>query len=97
MSLRFIERDGKKILQEKCASIEDPLIAKWRDVPLEPDEPEYIIREYAIQTPGNMMTLVRLIDERLVEKLVDSLWSDLTTDGEKGDAIREYRKWVPKI
>lgn len=106
MSLRFIDRDGKKILQEWVkASMKDPLVSAWEDVPIyeEPKEPEYLIAYGYRGASGKGISLVstvdcntRLIDERLVEKLAQWIESVEHQFLSPIMVLKEYRKHVPK-
>lgn len=106
-NLRWINRDGKMILQQQ--DTEKPMIHKdlpdyliWRDVPMheEPKESEYVIANACDCAGQSSKVNTRLIDERLVNKLVEALEFCLLdypkSCGRKAmSALEQYRKHVP--
>jgi hypothetical protein len=109
MSLRFIERDGKKILQEEVRNVEG---FTWRDVPLvelKPDEPKwhkgyYCDKDQKIHLPNTISPHcehcnVLLIDSRPVKALIDVLskschYSDIN---QQVELIDLHRKVVEQL
>jgi hypothetical protein len=104
LKLRWITRDGKKVLQQWTNWLEPTTRTDycWEDVPVEeaPKEPEYytaiVGKGGDLNWAGGIFSNpdgIRLVDERLVEKLVDALRSH-------GDyhmrLLEEYRRYIPK-
>lgn len=79
---------------------EDLMADDWE---VKPDESEYIIHYYLEMgafeyTPKGAIPSIRLIDERLVEKLVTHInkYALGYEPGETYELMKEYRKFVPK-